>query len=179
MNSWRLLVGARSWGAFDAALGASACRLSSVFYPESSSVFVEPLYMAKVITRLSWSSELVISCTMESTLNGEFGRGIAQGLIWMHFCISKPAHCRGTESALHSKWYLVVSLFLPGSSVFLIPRGLWCWKGGVYGAILISGSSLGLAGELSQATSRPHCGLVWLQALSFSNMFPVLMRSSE
>lgn len=68
-------------GGFDTALGAGARRLSSDFQPASDRVFVEPSHVAKVISMLSWSFELVISRAKESTLNGEFGRGIAQGLI--------------------------------------------------------------------------------------------------
>lgn len=101
-------------------------------------VFVEPSYAFEVISMPSWRSELVISCARESTLNEEFGRGIAQGLIWMYFCVSTPAHSRKEQSALHSKWCLVRSFLLqvwPGSSVFLIMRGLQ--EGGVCGAVLI------------------------------------------
>lgn len=69
------LVGARSWGTFDAALGAGACTMSSDFHPELHSVLVELSYASKVISVPSRSSGLVISCVRESTLNEEFARG--------------------------------------------------------------------------------------------------------
>lgn len=62
-------------------VGVRVCALSSDFYPASNGVLVEPSPTSKVIGMPSGSCELVISRAKESTLNGEFGRGIAQGLI--------------------------------------------------------------------------------------------------
>lgn len=55
--------------------------LSSNFYSASNNVFVELSLTSKVISMPSWSSEFVIPSAKETTINEEFGRGIAQGLI--------------------------------------------------------------------------------------------------
>lgn len=80
------VVGARSWrrGRSSVLLhgvGARICALCSDFHRASNGVLGEPSRTSKVISMPSGSCGLVISPAKESTLNGEFGRGIAQGLI--------------------------------------------------------------------------------------------------
>lgn len=76
------LVGAESWGRGVSlvllhGVGARVCALRSDFHPTSNGVLVEPSHTSRVISMPSGSCELVISRAKESTLNGEFGRGIA------------------------------------------------------------------------------------------------------